>query len=195
MTADEALVAFVTALESLAIPYMVSGSLATNVYGVPRATDDGDFVVELPPGRKIGDIVAALPDTMRLEPQTRFQTVTASRMHVCTVTDSAFRIELFLLTDDPYDRERFGRRYRATLPFGPVWLPTVEDVIVTKLLWAVRAGRLKDEDDCRGVIALQGNSVDWNYVYSWCDRHGTRSLLDEIRRSIPSDFDDDDAGP
>lgn len=40
MNADEAVVALVGVLESLAIPYMVSGSLATNVYGVPRATDD-----------------------------------------------------------------------------------------------------------------------------------------------------------
>jgi hypothetical protein len=192
MTADEAVVAIVQALESLAIPYMVSGALATNVYGVPRATDDGDFVLELPPGGRIADIAGALPAAMRLEPQTRFETVTASRMHVCTVADSAFRLELFLLTDDPYDRERFARRYRLALPFGTVWMPTVEDVIVTKLLWAARAGRLKDRDDCRGVIALQEKLIDWEYVRRWCDRHGTRDLLDEIRRSIPADLDDVD---
>jgi hypothetical protein len=123
----------------------------------------------------------------------QFETVTASRMHVCTVADSAFRMELFLLTDDPYDCERFDRRYRLTLPFGTVWMPTVEDVIVTKLLWAARAGRLKDQDDCRGVIALQGKLVDWEYVCRWCDRHGTRGLLEEIRRSIPADLDDLDS--
>lgn len=193
MNADEALVALVGVLESLAIPYMVSGSLATNVYGVPRATDDGDFVLELPPGGRIADIAAALPDTIRLEPQVQFETVTTSRMHICTVADSPFRMELFQLTDDPYDRERFDRRYRLALPFGTVWMPTVEDVIVTKLLWAVRAGRLKDQDDCRGVIALQANLVDWGYVCRWCDRHGTRVLLDGIRRSIPADLDELDA--
>ncbi len=25
----------------------------------------------------------------------------------------------------------------------------------------------------------------WPYVYGWCDQHGTRALLDEIRSSIP----------
>lgn len=193
MNADEAVVALVGVLESLAIPYMVSGSLATNVYGVPRATDDGDFVLELPPGGRIADIAGTLPEAIRLEPQVQFETVTASRMHVCTVADSAFRMELFLLTDDPYDRERFDRRYRLALPFGTVWMPTVEDVIVTKLLWATRAGRLKDQDDCRGVIAVQGNLVDWEYVGRWCDHHGTRGLLDEIRRSIPADLDNLDS--
>ena len=59
--------------------------------------------------------------------------------------------------------------------------------------WAARAGRLKDQDDCRGVIALQANLVDWEYVCRWCDRHGTRGLLDEIRRSIPAELDDLDS--
>jgi len=35
--------------------------------------------------------------------------------------------------------------------------------------------------------------VDWEYVFRWCDRHGTRGLLDEIRRSIPADLDTPDS--
>jgi hypothetical protein len=27
--------------------------------------------------------------------------------------------------------------------------------------------------------------LDWNYIYRWCDQHGTRDLLDELRRSLP----------
>jgi hypothetical protein len=147
MTADEAVVAVVRALETLAIPYMLSGSLATNVYGVPRATDDADFVVELPAGCRIDHVTAHLPDGIRHEPQSRFEPITSSPMHVFVLRDSSFRLELFLLTDDPYDRERFSRRYRLETPFGAVWIPTVEDVIVNKLLWASRAGRPKDRDD------------------------------------------------
>ena len=188
MNADEAVISLVAALEALAIPYMISGSLATNVYGVPRATDDGDFVVEFPPGCRIEDLARVLPATIRVDPQSRFETVTGSRMHACTVRDSAFRIELFLVTNDPHDRERFARRYRLATAFGAVWMPTVEDVIITKLLWASRAERPKDRDDCRNVIALQEAVVDWPYVQRWCDRHGTRLLLDEIRRSVADDL-------
>ena len=36
MTGDEAVVEMVAILESLQIAYMLSGSLATNLYGVPR---------------------------------------------------------------------------------------------------------------------------------------------------------------
>lgn len=60
-----------------------------------------------------------------------------------------------------------------------------EDVIVTKLHWAMGAKRSKDRDDILAVIAVQGKNINWAYVHAWCDQHGTRGLLDEIRRSIP----------
>ena len=66
-----------------------------------------------------------------------------------------------------------------------VWLPTPEDVIVTKLRWALMANRSKDRDDARDVIAVQGGRLDWDYVQRWCERHGTRVLLDEVRASVP----------
>ena len=37
----------------------------------------------------------------------------------------------------------------------------------------------QDRDDVRGVIAVQGDRIDWEYVHKWCEQHGTRALLDE----------------
>jgi hypothetical protein len=48
-----------------------------------------------------------------------------------------------------------------------------------------RQGRARDRDDVRNVIAVQGGALDWPYIHSWCDRHGTRQLLDDVRKSIP----------
>jgi predicted nucleotidyltransferase len=64
-------------------------------------------------------------------------------------------------------------------------LPTVEDVVITKLRWALTAKRSKDADDVRAVIAIQSQNIDWFYIHAWCDQHGTRALLDQIRSSIP----------
>jgi hypothetical protein len=65
MNADEAVVALVGVLESLAIPYMVSGSLATNVYGVPRSTDDG--VGAAGQRNRIGRSVRVVAETLNAE--------------------------------------------------------------------------------------------------------------------------------
>ncbi len=45
--------------------------------------------------------------------------------------------------------------------------------------------RSKDREDVRDVIAVQADNIDWQEVHRWCELHGTRALLDEIRASIP----------
>jgi hypothetical protein len=108
-----------------------------------------------------------------------------SRRYVADVAGTPFKIEFLVLRDDPHDQERFRRRQRVNLLDYQVWLPTVEDVIITKLHWGLLGSRSKDRDDVRDVIAVQGDRIDWDYVHKWCEQHGTCALLDEIRRSIP----------
>ena len=59
-----------------------------------------------------------------------------------------------------------------------------EDVIVTKLRWSYGGGRRKDLHDAQNVIAVQGDRIDWEYVTRWCDRHGTRELLEQVRQRL-----------
>ncbi len=186
MTGEEATAAVIDALNALQIPYMVVGSFSTNRYGVPRSTKDADFVVALGE-RSILEVARNLPPAIRIDPQLSFETVTLSRRYRAKIEGTDFEIEFFLLSDDPHNQERFRRRQTATILGRTAVIPSVEDVVITKLRWAFLANRAKDRDDVLGVIAVQDaeGQIDWDYVYSWCDRHGTRALLDEIRRSIP----------
>lgn len=181
MTGDEALLAVIGALDTLGLPYVVVGSYASNSYGIDRATHDADLVVELGDASP-AELFRLLRPAIRFDPQMGFETVTMTRRYVASVEGTHFKIELFLLGDDPHDRERFRRRREIMSEGRRMYLLTREDVIVTKLRWA----RSKDRDDVRDVIAVQGDdAIDWDYVHGWADRHGTRGLLDEIRRSIP----------
>jgi hypothetical protein len=180
----EATVAAIEALEELRIPYMLVGSLSSNAYGIARSTKDADIVVELG-AASITDLVRKLGPEFRLDPQISFETVTGTTRHVVQLTDTPFTIEFFRLSNDAHDQERFRRRRRVPLPDGETVIPTAEDVIIMKLRWVVHGRRTKDIDDIRDVIAVQGDALDWQYIHRWCDQHGTREKLDEIRRSIP----------
>lgn len=46
---EEALVRVVRALETEAIPYMVTGSIASSYHGRPRSTHDADIVIDPAP--------------------------------------------------------------------------------------------------------------------------------------------------
>ena len=153
MNSDEATVAVIDALHALDIPYILVGSLASNLYGIPRSTKDADFSVQLGAGG-IRAIVARLGSQFRLDPQVSFETVTGTMRYVVSIAENPYRIEFF-----------------------------PEDVVVMKLRWALSLNRPKDVEDARGVIAVQGDRLDWNYIRRWCDAHGTRELLDKVRAS------------
>src|SRR5262249_37815437 len=147
------------------------------VYGVSRLTQYVDFVIQLG-SESLSHLADHLDAAFHLNPQMTFETTTLTRRHVLKVLGTASTVELFHLSDDPHDQERFRRRRRIKTMGREVNIPTVGDVIITKLRWALAAQRSKDREDVRDVIAVQGENIDWPYVYDWSDRHGTRALLD-----------------
>lgn len=110
--------------------------------------------------------------------------VTATTRNVVTVEGSPFKIELFRLSPDAHDQQRFQRRVAIEVAGRTIHFPTAEDVIITKLRWLQAAGRAKDRSDLRDVLRVQGDRLDWSYLHSWCDQHGTRELLEEILREV-----------
>lgn len=184
MTGDEAVLAVIEALENLEVSYMLVGSLSSNFYGIPRATQDADFVIQWRDAT-IGELSRRLGAAFQLDRQTTFETVSMTIRHIMHVAGGNFKIEFFRLSNDEHDQARFARRVRANVLGREVWLPTAEDVVITKLFWAATRTKTKDHDDVRNVIGVQGDQLDWDYIYSWAERHGTRSLLDEIRSEIP----------
>lgn len=180
---QEAVLAIIDALDAATIPYMVVGSLSSNAYGIARSTQDADFVVE-PGSTPISAITTRLGAGFVLNPQMSFETITATTRFELRHARTGFKIELFLLSNDPHDVERFRRRRQGIAMGRTIWLPTAEDVIVTKMRWSQAGKRTKDVDDVRNVIAVQGDGIDWEYVHRWCDMHGTRELLERIRRSL-----------
>lgn len=181
MTPEESItVQVVGALNAAQVPYLLAGSFASNVYGIPRSTKDADFVLHCAGGVG-GDFAARMGDGFELDPQLSFETVTGTFRQYLRHGKTSFTVELFQLSADEYDQARFGRRQEQILFGRKVWLLTAEDVIVSKLRW----GRGKDKMDVTDVMFVQRGKLDWPYIDSWCRRHGTLALMEKIRSSVP----------
>ncbi len=183
MTSDEATAAVVDVLNALRVPYLLVGALSSNLYGIPRSTKDADFLVLLSEG-DMAAIAGRLGPQFRLDPQVSFETVTAKTRYIVHLVDAPFRIEFFQTGDDPFDEERFARRQQFSLLGRRVFVPTPEDVIIVKLRWSLALDRSKDAEDVRGILAVQGDRLDWTYINRWCAVHATRELWERIRASI-----------
>jgi hypothetical protein len=182
---EQAIREVVIALNDLGISYMAVGSISSNVHGIARLTNDADFVLQLAPGQ-LTSLAGRLGPGYRLDPQGGFESVTFTTKYVIDVVGSQFKFELFDLSNDPHDQERFRRRVSGNVLGVTAWVPTPEDVVVQKLRWYQIAGRRKDWDDVEGVLLVQGDKLDWAYIQSWCDRHGSREHLEQLRKSLPS---------
>ena len=182
MNGMQAAARLVDAFEAANIPYMVVGSLSSSFYGIARSTYDADFVVAAP-ALELQRVITGLGDEFQLVSQLSFEMLTGTTRRVIQLRDSAFVIELFQLSQDPFDVERFQRKVRMLLPMmdREVFVPTAEDVILMKLQW----GRGKDLDDVRGVIAVQSHVLNWDYIHQWAAQHGSQARLEDVRRSLP----------
>ncbi|MBL8828201.1 MAG: hypothetical protein JNM18_14570 [Planctomycetaceae bacterium] len=55
-------------------------------------------------------------------------------------------------------------------------------MIIQKLRWYRAIARSKDYADVLDVISVQRAQLDWAYISQWSDIHGTREIVDELRR-------------
>ena len=104
--------------------------------------------------------------------------------HIMEVVGLHFKIELFHLSDDAHDQERFRRRQRV-----PVVEPRGVHAHGRGRDRYQAAGpprpRSKDWDDARDVIAVQGERIDWALRLRLVRPARHPRHLNEIRRSIP----------
>jgi len=184
VTDNEALLTVIDALNELGIPYALVGSYASNFYGVPRSTQDADFVVQIKEG-DVDRLRERLDPTLRLDRQASFETITGSTQYVIRIPRGRFKIELFLLDEDLHNQEHFRRRTHHRLLDRDVWFPTPEDVVVTKLRWSKRGRRRKDLDDAQKVLAVRQGRLDLEYIRRWCTRHSTLDLFEELQAELP----------
>lgn len=179
MTSAEFVALLIGVFEELGIPYMVVGSFSSNVYGQPRSTKDADFVVQLS-DHSISAIAAKLGHEFELDQQMSFETVTATTRYRILHRSTAFLIELFLLSEDAHDQARFARKVIRRIGNKDSFVPTAEDVVITKLRWSKQGKRQKDVLDVANVLALQHAVLDLPYIRHWCDLHNTRDLFERL---------------
>ncbi len=97
MIGTEAVAAVIDALTELGVPYRIVGSFSSNHYGIPRSTQDADFVVVLE-DVSIMQVARKLSPTIRVDPPLSFETFSMRCRFEATVEGDCFKIELFLPT-------------------------------------------------------------------------------------------------
>lgn len=182
MSADEVFRRMVATLDRAGIPFMLTGSFASSLHGVVRATQDIDLVIA-PTAEQLRELVADLPadeyyvdldaalDALRR--QTQFNIIDLS---------TGWKIDLVIRRDRAFSRQEFDRRQPVEYADVRLHVATAEDVIIAKLEWSKMGGSRRQIEDAAGVIRLRADEIDRSYIEAWVEQLGLMEQWGEARR-------------
>jgi hypothetical protein len=175
-------------LERLGVSYVVAGSLASSLHGLPRATADVDIVAALrvehaqPLATALGEAFYVDVDMIRDAVTRRSE---FNIIHLATM----FKVDVFVPTLDAVSRGELargtailvdadqGRTFRVASP---------EDTVAQKLSRYRRGGEISERQwrDVVGVLGVQGGKMELEYLRATADALGVRDLLDRALTEV-----------
>jgi hypothetical protein len=167
-------------LERAAIPYMITGSIATNFYTVPRMTRDIDIVVELFE-RDIRRFIPLFENDYYLEPQTVREAVMRKGMFNLIHDEYIIKIDFVVRKDTPYRRREFSRRKTVTVDDQDLFIVSPEDLILSKLEWAKDSRSEVQLNDVRNLLTYV-KGLNRSYLTRWARALGVESLYREVSK-------------
>jgi hypothetical protein len=169
------------ALDSIGVPYMVTGSVASFVYGLARFTHDLDVVVRMELGN-LPSLIDALGDAWFVDSESAEAALTSRLQFNIISRETGFKVDFWPLTGDPFDQSRFSRRRAQKVKDAHVFVPSPEDVILGKLDWYRQAPIERHLDDAREVYESFASDLDRSYLVLWAERLGITDLLEKLGR-------------
>lgn len=175
----------VAAFEQLDVPYYIGGSLASSAYGIARATMDVDLIADLKPHQVTGLVNLLLPlyyidDDMILQALEKHSSF--NLIHL----DTMFKIDVFVLKDDLYQKKSFERRRTDSFPeeqgTTQFYWSTPEDLILNKLEWYRLTGGVSERQwhDVLGVLKVQHRGLDFAYLQEWATKLQLTNLWQQV---------------
>jgi len=179
MNERELLVDCLRRLNATEITYYLTGSMASNYWGIPRTTHDLDFVVQLPPSA-VPRILQAFSGDFYLEEAAVHAAYRPPHQFNAIDTRSALKVDFWLPKPEAFDREMLRRRAQVTLFGERAWIATAEDVILHKLIWNRISPSERQLGDAAGVVAVQSGALDENYLKQWAQELKVATELDRL---------------
>ena len=173
---NDPLLQVVAHLEKLDIPYAITGSVAGTFFGHNRVTVDIDMIIDL----RLA-VVRALVDGLEgeyyIDEPAVADAVRRGTMFNIIPSFGGPKVDLFPLTDDPFEQSKFARRTQRAWKDGQVSVVTAEDLVISKLRWAQVSHSDRQIGDVRTIMA-SGHSLDDEYLDYWIRKLGLEDLLD-----------------
>lgn len=175
-------------LEDLGIAYFIGGSLASSLYGIPRATQDVDIVADIKQG-DILSLVNRLKDEFYIDADMISEAIHRKSSFNIIHLETMFKVDIFVLKQDEQSREEIKRKDKYRLSDDTpdsLFLASAEDVILHKLYWYKLGDCVSDRqwNDVLGILQVQAGRLDHDYLFRGAKKKGVSELLERALKEI-----------
>jgi hypothetical protein len=173
-------------LEQLSIPYLVGGSLASSLHGIPRATQDVDMVADIKL-HHIPLLVNALETEFYIDADMIREAIQHHSSFNVIHLETLFKVDIFVLQADLASQEEMARRESYQVSDNPpqiLFLASAEDIILHKLYWFQLGGGVSERqwNDVLGVLQVRHDTLDYEYLRRGAQYRGVSQLLEQALR-------------
>lgn len=175
------LVPLVAALNASGMPWMITGSTASSLYGEPRATQDVDLVVD-PDAAQLERLLELLKEGFYVSTDEAADALRSRGMFNAVHLSSGWKADLIVCPDNPFERREITRRRSARLFDVEVYVISPEGSVISKLKWAALSGSERQLRDAASVVEGCRREFDMDYARREARAAGVEHLLEEILR-------------
>jgi len=175
-------------LETLGIPYLIGGSLASTLYGMVRTTQDSDIVAEMKP-EHLQPFVSALQDEFYLDEEMIAESIQRHSSFNIIHRETMFKVDVFIPSPRPFLQSQLIRAQMQTFLFDTevsAKFASPEDVILAKLEWYRLGGEVSERQwrDVLGVLKTRAGELDLEYLRKWANELKIIDLLECVLREV-----------
>lgn len=168
----------VARLEKIGISYMLTGSLATNYYSIPRMTRDIDVVIELSIS-DVGKLYNAFKEDFYIDGDVIKDAVSHEGMFNIIHNESVIKIDFIIRKNSEYRKLEFDRRKRIDIEETKIWIATAEDIVLSKLFWSKDSHSEMQLRDVRNMLSCV-QELDKRYIEKWVERLDLQQVYSEV---------------
>lgn len=169
----------VTRLGKAEIPYMFTGSIATNFYATPRMTRDIDVIVELQK-TDVDRICNLFEKDFYVDKDMILNAVKENGMFNMIHYRYVFKVDFIVRKDDKYRLEEFKRRKRITFEDMGIYVAAPEDLVLSKLYWAKDSLSELQLGDVKNLLKAV-KSLDEDYLKQWAGYLNVEELYRKVK--------------
>jgi hypothetical protein len=183
MTPEDALKILLSKLDECGIPYMITGSFASNIHGLPRATQDADIVIEAQQ-RTLESLLETLGSEFYWSLEAAMEALVEQGMFNVVHLETGFKVDLIIRKSRPFSQMEFSRRQAIFYLGANRWFTSAEDTLLAKLEWSKLSGSERQFNDALSVAKLQREDLDRSYLKRWARDLDVLDLLERLFQEI-----------